>query len=201
MSRRPTWAGDSTEGAACESLPFEEASALFMASGEGGAMLRTRAYPSPDSHAAARAVCARCPLLTECLTEALRHDPWTFRGGLSPEERAAFGGYRDPDVARRRSVYLTRPRVWSRVLLSPLPAKVVKAALSRWKDYLISGDESSLHVGDFTGVGGPSGRSTPHDVAAESPEVLEDWFVEYERPAKKAPASAEAPIQDFLPLG
>lgn len=206
MTRTPTWAEDEIAGAACASLPFAEASALFMAEGDGGMLRRTRAFPSPDSHADAREVCARCPILASCLTAAMRHDPWTFRGGMSPEERAAFGGYRDPEVARRREVYLSRPRVWSRVLSSRLPTDVIKAALSRWREYLIDGDEDALRVGDFTGVGGPSDRSTPHAVTETSPEVLDDWFVEYEPPPKPVAAKppregAHGPVQDFLPLG
>lgn len=201
MTRPPTWAESDTEGAACESLPFEEAAALFMPESDGGMLRRTRAFPSPDSHADARAVCARCPIITECLTSAMRHDPWTFRGGLSPEERAAFGGYRDPEVARRREVYLSRPRVWSRVLMSRLPADVMKAALSTWREYLISGDEAALRIGDFTGVGGPSGRATPHAAAAASPEILDDWFTEYEPPKRPARPKQHGPVQDFLPLG
>ena len=203
MTHDPTWAGASTEGAACESIPFEEAAALFMAESESGSMRRTRAFPAPDSHSEARAVCARCPVLSQCLTEALWHDAWTFRGGLSPEERAAFGGYRDPDVARRRGVYLTRPQVWSRVLTSPLSATVMRATLSKWRDYLTSGDVDALRIGDFTGLGRPSGRATPHDVATRAPEVLDDWFVEHERPAKpkRKRSRPRAPVQEFLPLG
>lgn len=202
MSRQPTWAGDSVEGAACAALPFAEAIALFEPTSEGGHMRRTRAVPAPDSHAEAREVCARCPIITECLMAALRHDSWTFRGGLSPEERAAFGGYRDPDVARRRAVYLKRPRVWSRVLMSPLPAEVIKSALTRWREYLTSGEEEGLHIGDYAGVGGPSGRWTPHTLAVTSDEVLaDDWFVEYVPPVRQKPQKAGAPVQEFLPLG
>lgn len=167
--------------AACAALPFDEATRLFMPRSDGGALGRSRSFPAPDSHADARAVCARCPVISQCLMGGLRHDAWTFRGGLSPEERAAFGGHRDPDVARRRGVYLSRPQVWSRLLFSPVPAETIRAALTRWRRYLHTGDEGPLGIGDFAAVGGAGQRSTPHEVASADPTVrdADDWFVEH----------------------
>lgn len=203
--RTPTWATEPTVGAACESLPFDEAADLFLPVDDGGSMRRTRAYPAPDSHRDARLVCARCPIIQSCLAEALIADPWTFRGGLSPEERAAFGGHRDPGVARARGVYLTRPQVWSRVVLSGLPVEDITHVLTTWREYLTTGDEAPLGVGDFTGATGSS--RTPHEIAQTSGVLADDWFVEHVVPRRvrntrrqPPPAPSSEPVQDALPV-
>lgn len=36
----------------------------------------------------ARAICAVCPVIAECAEDALRHEEWGFRGGLTPAEQA-----------------------------------------------------------------------------------------------------------------
>lgn len=198
-AREPTWAGAPTTGAACEALPFDKATDLFMPVGDGGAMRRTRAYPAPDSHLDARLVCARCPILEPCLVEGLSADAWTFRGGLSPEERAAFGGYRDSEVAGRREVYLTRPQVWSRIVLSGLPVPAVRRVLERWRDYLSSGDEDVLGGQFFQGPTG--GGRTPHEMAQKA-GVLDhdDWFVEHVPAPRTRRRESVEPVQDALPL-
>ena len=45
--------------------------------------------------AAAKAVCARCPVRSECLDEAVKRIPYGIAGGLTPEERR-HGGAREP---------------------------------------------------------------------------------------------------------
>lgn len=181
---RPSWAADEPGGAACERLPFEEAAALFTPESDGGSMRRTKAFPAADNHAAARAVCARCPILSDCLLDGLRNDSWTVRGGLTPEERAAYGGLRDPYTTRRRGVYLTRPRVWARVEMSALPTGAVQETLTRWRDYLRDGDESRL--GCTILVAGAA-RGTPHETAQSDPDLLrgDDWFTPYVPPPRR----------------
>ena len=34
----------------------------------------------------ARAICGGCPVQAECLEDALRHEQWVMRGGLTPDE-------------------------------------------------------------------------------------------------------------------
>jgi len=50
--------------------------------------------------AEAKAVCHRCPVITECRVHALRvHEPYGIWGGLSEEERATLVRTRRPIVA------------------------------------------------------------------------------------------------------
>ena len=64
---------------------------LFFPAAESG--------PAYDAQvAAAKAVCVRCPVTTECLAEALEHMPYGIAGGLTDEERRA----RRPQPARVR---------------------------------------------------------------------------------------------------
>jgi WhiB family transcriptional regulator, redox-sensing transcriptional regulator len=57
-------------------------------------------HGQPDPYAAAKRICATCPVAGECLEEALAtQDPWGVRGGLDWAEREAL-------LARR--VSLTR---------------------------------------------------------------------------------------------
>lgn len=39
-----------------------------------------------DPYAKAREFCARCPVVAECMEDALRHEEWGMRGGLTPDE-------------------------------------------------------------------------------------------------------------------
>lgn len=49
----------------------------------------------------ARAICAVCPVIAECAEDALRHEEWGFRGGLTPAEQASL---------RRRAARARAPR-------------------------------------------------------------------------------------------
>ena len=40
-----------------------------------------------DTYAEARRVCARCPVTLQCLEDALAHEEWGMRGGLTPDEQ------------------------------------------------------------------------------------------------------------------
>lgn len=44
----------------------------------------------PDPHAEARAVCAACPVINECLTWAMENNEYGFLGGMTERERAAL---------------------------------------------------------------------------------------------------------------
>lgn len=45
--------------------------------------------PTAESVATCRAICATCPVLSECRTYALQAgEPWGIWGGLDPDERA-----------------------------------------------------------------------------------------------------------------
>lgn len=136
-----------TPGAECEKLPLGEAVELFMPTTEGGQLRRSSPWPKADSHEAARRVCGHCPVLPVCLEGALESDGWTFRGGMSPEERAAFGGFRDKDT-RKREVYLSRTQVASRLVDSGMDTDAIGDVLTRWRGRLLS--DSQLHhtVGD-----------------------------------------------------
>lgn len=100
--------------AACASLPFEDAVAMFYPKGDGGLLRRSSRWPLDDSHADARAQCGHCPVLAHCLRDALADDAHTFRA-LSPEERAAFGGRRQKSV-RGREPYLSPSEVLMRII-------------------------------------------------------------------------------------
>ena len=39
-----------------------------------------------DPYAEARTICAGCPVVAECLEDALNHEEWGMRGGLTPDE-------------------------------------------------------------------------------------------------------------------
>ena len=65
------------ERAACRDVDDPE---LFFPAAESG--------PARDAQvAAAKAVCARCPVRAECLTEALARIPYGIAGGLTEHER------------------------------------------------------------------------------------------------------------------
>lgn len=119
-------AGDREEPRAlCGDLPLEAATSIFFPVSEGGNLsARTAKWPKRDNHSEARSMCVRCPLLTRCLDEALTLDGHTFRG-LSPEERAAFGGQRTKP-AKARPVYLTRAQVVARMIAAGYPDSVVE---------------------------------------------------------------------------
>lgn len=38
----------------------------------------------------ARAICAVCPVIADCAEDALKHEEWGFRGGLTPAEQASL---------------------------------------------------------------------------------------------------------------
>ena len=43
----------------------------------------------PANYGPARAICAACPVRTECIEDAITHgDAWGVRGGLSPDQLA-----------------------------------------------------------------------------------------------------------------
>lgn len=55
---------------------------------------RRPAQPKPDYYEQARAICAKCPVRDQCLTEAMAEESgqgsfsrWGMRGGLTPRER------------------------------------------------------------------------------------------------------------------
>lgn len=126
-----SWDTESTPGAACESLPLDVATDLFFPTGDGGLMLRTAGWPKPDSHEDARRVCGPCPVLEQCLRQGLETDGWTFRGGMSPEERAAVGGYREK-AARKRRPYLTATQVRARLDDSGMDVEAVADVIAGW---------------------------------------------------------------------
>jgi transposase len=68
----------------------------------------------PD-YSAASAICRRCPIVTECLEDALKDTvQWGYRGGMDPEARQALksgevtkqrGAPTDADLERRMALY------------------------------------------------------------------------------------------------
>lgn len=38
----------------------------------------------------ARAICAVCPVIADCAEDALKHEEWGFRGGMTPAEQASL---------------------------------------------------------------------------------------------------------------
>lgn len=90
-SLSPPWTPDWRAKAACLSVDPE----LFFPVGEPG----SKAYERDAQPA--RAVCARCPVLVECLEDSLRiGEKWGIRGGLDPDERGQQFGKR----RRRKAV-------------------------------------------------------------------------------------------------
>jgi WhiB family redox-sensing transcriptional regulator len=64
--------------AACAGL---DTSLFYQADNERGASVRRRELQ-------AKAVCARCPVIQNCLRDALaNHEPYGVWGGMSPDER------------------------------------------------------------------------------------------------------------------
>lgn len=83
-----TGAGDQWEQAACRPYP----SSVFFP-GEPGYQPQPPRKGQPDPYAAAKAICARCPLRTACRRDALeRGEPWGVWGGLDPWQRQALRG-------------------------------------------------------------------------------------------------------------
>lgn len=119
----------------CAQMPFEDAVNLFFPTSGGGQLRRTRAWPGKDAHQEARAVCRGCGALASCLEGALEDDAWTFRGAMSAEERAVFGGFRDRD-ARRRPVYLSAGQVAARLREAGIDLTAVGEVLAAWQQQL-----------------------------------------------------------------
>jgi WhiB family redox-sensing transcriptional regulator len=69
----------------------EDPELFFPAGTDGPALLQA---------AAAKAVCARCPIRAECLEFALEHLPYGVAGGLDEDERRAFKRHAAPTRAR-----------------------------------------------------------------------------------------------------
>ena len=109
----------------CARLPMEQVDEWFYLEGAPP----TRAWPRLDVHYRARLLCSACPILAECAASSFS-DPHTFRGGLAPEERAAFGGPLPRMAAKRRDPLIPRTVVWERVVNSPLPDDVMARVLS-----------------------------------------------------------------------
>ena len=83
MSTTPTREGTATardwrSRAACAAVDID--AELFFPAAEAG--------PVHDAQvAAAKAVCARCPVVADCLAEALARMPYGIAGGLTEQER------------------------------------------------------------------------------------------------------------------
>jgi WhiB family redox-sensing transcriptional regulator len=60
--------------------------------------------PATPREAAAKRVCARCPVVAECLRFALRHgEDWGIWGGLSSHERRRLRSVHEAVAASQRS--------------------------------------------------------------------------------------------------
>lgn len=72
----------------------------------------------PDSHrlgrsdlyAKAREFCARCPVVAECLEDALQGIEWGMRGGLTPDELHSMRRKRQRAVAKVKASTVGAPR-------------------------------------------------------------------------------------------
>lgn len=115
--------------AACARLPMSEVDELFYLEGAPS----TARWPRRDTHAKARIICASCPLLAECARTSFT-DAYSFRGGMSPEERASFGGVLPSWASDVRRPRFSREEVWSRLEQSPLPREVMWQVLSAQVD-------------------------------------------------------------------
>lgn len=175
------WDDRETPGAECEDIPFDEAVRLFFPTSDGGQLRRTAPWPKPDSHADARRLCGHCPLIGRCLDLALHRDGWTFRGGMSPEERAAFGGFRDRDT-RRRGVYLTPHQVAARLVDAGVDVVVVAAVIRDWQQRVSASDDLSTETGAVVDSEG----------AVESAEDIERLAAEQAAAAERRAAAQRA---------
>lgn len=126
--RQTTAEQDNGPAELCAKIPLADAVRIFCAESAGGLLQRTTRWPRPDSHEEARRMCGRCPALEDCLTQAMTTDEVTFRG-LSPEERAVFGGARGK-AARKRPPYLTVAEVVQRIVESGYDLDAVFGALA-----------------------------------------------------------------------
>lgn len=68
--------------------------------------------------AAAKAVCAGCPVRAECLAEALVRIPYGIAGGLTPEERRSLRPPRTSTVPKRTETPCGEQETAGRVLLA-----------------------------------------------------------------------------------
>jgi WhiB family redox-sensing transcriptional regulator len=71
--------------------------------------------PAREQTAAAKAVCARCPVAADCLAFALRSLPDGIAGGMTPAERAQVRAPRrsaPPAVERRETAARLRGKGW-----------------------------------------------------------------------------------------
>lgn len=72
----------------------------------------------------AKALCRRCPVVSECLAEALRAEVtprYGISGGLTPDERDALVGEARPQKTGREGVKNRRPRPKPQTRRSPTP--------------------------------------------------------------------------------
>lgn len=148
------WEDYDTSGGACESLPLEQGVDLFFPTSDGGHQRRTKAWPKPDNHAEARRHCGQCGVLAACLAGALGSDGWTFRGGMSAEERAALGGFRDVD-ARKRGVYLTLPQVAARLVEAGIDLSAVGRVVAAWQNALKQDPATATSTGSVVDEDSP----------------------------------------------
>lgn len=168
---------EETPGAACADLPTIEATQIFFPISDGGLMRRSRPWPRPDTDDEPRRHCRTCNIVADCLAGALEKDGWSFRGGMSPEERAAFGGARTKDT-RKRAPYLTAPQVAARLLDAEMPIAVIAEVIAQWQEAVTSDKDLAKETGSTCApearITGPDsleqlGRSFMADSNADQP--------------------------------
>lgn len=125
MTRQP-W----QDSAACAGMETE----LFY---QPESMGRGDSNDRPDPHAAARATCARCPVITECLAWAIDTNQYGFLGGMTEMERAA--------EKRRRQRGQQRANNGGAFAVSPLEDARRMAVYERGLSDVEAAEELGLH--------------------------------------------------------
>ena len=89
----------------------------------------------PTGAAAARGVCAQCPLQQRCLDYALDSEPYGIWGGLDAAERLALRGSPIADVTARHEAEKLREMMRRGVVASQIAEKygVTVRTVERWR--------------------------------------------------------------------
>jgi Transcription factor WhiB/Homeodomain-like domain len=115
---------------------------LFFPTGESG--------PDHDAQVtAAKAVCARCRVRAECLTEALGRIPYGIAGGLTEQERRQL---RRPTTGRNNSVSRGASTVVDAVLADGQPPGMTARERARVGRMLLAAGRTTRQVATDCGV-------------------------------------------------
>ena len=101
---------------------------------------------SPRKVAAAKAICATCPIRTKCLNWALENEEYGIFGGTTPEERKAMlAGVTPIDDSKLRKMQEQLALILSPDINRAIATfNVNKRTIYRWRDLLQRGQQQAF---------------------------------------------------------